>query len=85
MVNTCSSAKIEDPFANEALNFFPVGCAFNPSLLAVLGDIEGREWNAVGRPQGSCASTRTIIQKRGGTTLFFSQQGSYRYTEGGVS
>ena len=39
MVNTCSSAKIEDPFANEALNFFPVGYAFNHSILVVLGDM----------------------------------------------
>ena len=39
MVSTCSFAKIEDPFANKALNFFPVGCAFNPSLLAVLGEM----------------------------------------------
>ena len=39
MVNTGSSARIDDPFANEALNFFPVGYAFNPSLVAVLGEM----------------------------------------------
>ena len=39
MVRTCSSAKIEDPLANEALNFFRVGCAFNLSLLTVLGEM----------------------------------------------
>ena len=39
MVKTYSSARIDDPFANEALNFFPVGWAFNPSLAVVLGDM----------------------------------------------